>query len=64
MDTPDGLAVLPVDYTVAEGVIAFRTSAGATPAAAADTRCAFEVDHVDEAPARAGACSSAASPPP
>ncbi|MEU1622457.1 pyridoxamine 5'-phosphate oxidase family protein [Streptomyces sp. NPDC005722] len=49
LDTPDGLAVLPVNYTVTERVIAFRTDPGATPAAAADTRCAFEVDHVDEA---------------
>ncbi|WUD78009.1 pyridoxamine 5'-phosphate oxidase family protein [Streptomyces sp. NBC_00510] len=49
LDTPDGLAILPVNYTVADGVIAFRTHPGATPAAAADTRCAFEVDQVDEA---------------
>ncbi|GAU69268.1 DNA-binding protein [Streptomyces sp. NBRC 110611] len=47
--TPDGLAVLPVNYEVIDGAIAFRTAPGTVPAAAADSDVAFEVDHVDEA---------------
>jgi transcriptional regulator with XRE-family HTH domain len=49
LSMPDGLTVLPVNYTVADGTIAFRTSPASTPAEATDTRCAFEVDEVDDA---------------
>ncbi|WUD78202.1 pyridoxamine 5'-phosphate oxidase family protein [Streptomyces sp. NBC_00510] len=49
LSMPDGLTVLPVNYSVDEGTIAFRTSPAATPAEASDTRCAFEVDEVDDA---------------
>jgi transcriptional regulator with XRE-family HTH domain len=49
LSTPEGLTVLPVNYSVDEGTIAFRTSPAATPAAASDTKCAFEVDEVDDA---------------
>ncbi|WP_431946756.1 pyridoxamine 5'-phosphate oxidase family protein [Actinacidiphila sp. bgisy167] len=49
LSTPDGLTVLPVNYCVADGTIAFRTSAAATPAQASDATCAFEVDEVDDA---------------
>ncbi|MFF4603143.1 DUF1918 domain-containing protein [Streptomyces sp. NPDC001339] len=49
VSTPDGLAVLPVNYEVIDGAIAFRTAHGTVPAAAAGSDAAFEVDHVDEA---------------
>ncbi|MFJ4989465.1 pyridoxamine 5'-phosphate oxidase family protein [Streptomyces sp. NPDC088732] len=45
---PEGLTILPVNYTVVDGTIAFRTHPGATPAAVSGTRCAFEADHVDD----------------
>ncbi|MER6310207.1 pyridoxamine 5'-phosphate oxidase family protein [Streptomyces sp. NPDC001657] len=47
--TADGLAVVPVNYEVVDGAIAFRTAPGTAPAAAVGTKVAFEVDHVDEA---------------
>jgi transcriptional regulator with XRE-family HTH domain len=49
VSTPDGPAIAPVNYTVADRAIAFRTAPGATPALAAGTETAFEVDHIDEA---------------
>ncbi|MYX32879.1 MULTISPECIES: pyridoxamine 5'-phosphate oxidase family protein [unclassified Streptomyces] len=49
LSMPDGLTVLPVNYCVADGAIAFRTSPAATPAEATDGKCAFEVDEVDDA---------------
>ncbi|MFE0630606.1 helix-turn-helix domain-containing protein [Streptomyces sp. NPDC058864] len=52
LSMPDGLTVLPVNYCVSDGMIAFRTSAAATPAEATDTKCAFEVDEVDDALSR------------
>lgn len=45
---PEGLTILPVNYTVVDGTIAFRTYPRSTPAAVSGTRCAFEVDHVDD----------------
>ncbi|WP_438490152.1 helix-turn-helix domain-containing protein [Streptomyces sp. S186] len=45
-DTP---AVFPVNYTVIDDVIAFRTQAGSGPAAAAGHEAALEVDHIDDA---------------
>ncbi|MEU1279216.1 pyridoxamine 5'-phosphate oxidase family protein [Streptomyces sp. NPDC005805] len=47
--TPDGPAILPVNYVVSEGEVAFRTSPGALPGRAAGGEVAFEVDHIDEA---------------
>lgn len=47
--TPEGPAVLPVNYVVAGEDIAFRTSGEALLIRAADTEVAFEVDHVDDA---------------
>jgi transcriptional regulator with XRE-family HTH domain len=47
--TPDGLVVLPVNYSVVEGAVTFRTAPGSTPATAVGSHVAFEVDHVDEA---------------
>jgi nitroimidazol reductase NimA-like FMN-containing flavoprotein (pyridoxamine 5'-phosphate oxidase superfamily)/DNA-binding XRE family transcriptional regulator len=49
VDTRSGPAILPVNYVVADGELAFRTSPGAQPARAAGHRTAFEVDHIDEA---------------
>ncbi|WP_326580720.1 pyridoxamine 5'-phosphate oxidase family protein [Actinacidiphila glaucinigra] len=49
LSMPEGLTVLPVNYCVVDGGIAFRTAAAATPTEASDTKCAFEVDEVDDA---------------
>ncbi|MDX2702377.1 pyridoxamine 5'-phosphate oxidase family protein [Streptomyces sp. PA03-6a] len=49
LSMPEGLTVVPVNYSVDQGTIAFRTSPAATPAEASDTKCAFEVDEVDDA---------------
>ncbi|CAM5633790.1 hypothetical protein SHIRM173S_12464 [Streptomyces hirsutus] len=49
MSTPDGPAVVPVNYDVINGGIAFRTAPKSLPAAAAGSQVAFEVDHVEEA---------------
>ncbi|MFE9773694.1 DUF1918 domain-containing protein [Streptomyces sp. NPDC005931] len=46
---PEGPAVVPVNYEVVDGTIAFRTAPRSVPAAAVGTEVAFEVDHVDEA---------------
>ncbi|TFE47858.1 DUF1918 domain-containing protein [Streptomyces sp. ICN441] len=50
--TPDGPAVVPVNYEVVDDRIAFRTAPGSVPAAAAGTEVAFEVDHLDETESR------------
>ncbi|MFI8536439.1 helix-turn-helix domain-containing protein [Streptomyces aquilus] len=50
--TADGPTVLPVNYTVVDGTIAFRTAPGTAPAEALGRRIAFEVDHIDEAMSR------------
>ncbi|MCX5554655.1 pyridoxamine 5'-phosphate oxidase family protein [Streptomyces sp. NBC_00038] len=47
--TRTGPVIVPVNYSVVEGAIVFRTEAGTTPAEAAGTQVAFEVDHIDEA---------------
>jgi nitroimidazol reductase NimA-like FMN-containing flavoprotein (pyridoxamine 5'-phosphate oxidase superfamily) len=44
-----GLVILPVNYSVIDGAIAFRTAPGSTIAAAIGSNVAFQVDHVDEA---------------
>ncbi|WP_405443719.1 pyridoxamine 5'-phosphate oxidase family protein [Streptomyces avidinii] len=43
-----GPAIFPVNYVVAGGDIAFRTSGETAIAGAAGTEVAFEVDHIDE----------------
>ncbi|GAA3784815.1 hypothetical protein GCM10022206_25450 [Streptomyces chiangmaiensis] len=48
VSTPDGPAIIPVNYEVADDAIAFRTAPGSAPAAAAGSDVAFEVDHADE----------------
>ncbi|MGA5897342.1 helix-turn-helix domain-containing protein [Streptomyces venetus] len=47
--TDSGPVVVPVNYTVVEGAIVFRTDSGSTPAEAAGRQVAFEVDRIDEA---------------
>ncbi|WP_228975743.1 pyridoxamine 5'-phosphate oxidase family protein [Streptomyces sp. DH12] len=47
--TREGPAILPVNYLVARGEVAFRTSSEALPAGAEGTEVAFEADHIDEA---------------
>ncbi|MCX4510642.1 DUF1918 domain-containing protein [Streptomyces sp. NBC_01619] len=46
--TPEGPAVVPVNYEVIDDAIAFRTAPDSAPAAAVGTDIAFEVDHLDE----------------
>ncbi|KOU77418.1 XRE family transcriptional regulator [Streptomyces sp. MMG1533] len=49
VSTPDGPAVVPVNYDVVDDEIAFRTAPDSVLAAAVGSEVAFEVDHVDEA---------------
>ncbi|BBC29620.1 DNA-binding protein [Streptomyces graminofaciens] len=49
VSTPDGPAVVPVNYEVVDDVVAFRTAPDSVPAAAVGSEVPFEVDHVDEA---------------
>ncbi|WP_328886787.1 pyridoxamine 5'-phosphate oxidase family protein [Streptomyces sp. NBC_00316] len=49
VSTPDGPAVIPVNYDVIDDAIVFRTAPASVPAAAVGTDVAFEIDHVDEA---------------
>ncbi|MEV7612759.1 pyridoxamine 5'-phosphate oxidase family protein [Streptomyces sp. NPDC089799] len=46
--TPEGPAVLPVNYLVAGPAIAFRTAVEALAARAAGTEVAFEIDNIDD----------------
>jgi hypothetical protein len=52
VSTQHGPAVVPVNYEVVDGAIAFRTAPDSVPAAAVGAEVAFEVDHVDEAMSR------------
>ena len=47
--TPSGPVIVPVNYTVVDGAIVFRTARGATPSLAAGLHVAFEVDRIDDA---------------
>ncbi|MET8743490.1 pyridoxamine 5'-phosphate oxidase family protein [Streptomyces sp. NPDC004728] len=50
VSTSDGRpAIVPVNYSVIDDAIVFRTAPGSVTAAAADNEVAFEVDHVDDA---------------
>lgn len=42
-------SILPVNYSVVDDAVVFRTAPDASPAAAAGAEVAFEVDHIDEA---------------
>ncbi|NBM19808.1 pyridoxamine 5'-phosphate oxidase family protein [Streptomyces sp. GC420] len=50
--TAEGPAILPVNYSVVDDDIVFRTLPESALAAAAGTETAFEVDHIDEALSR------------
>ncbi|MCX4706097.1 pyridoxamine 5'-phosphate oxidase family protein [Streptomyces sp. NBC_01352] len=50
--TDEGPTVLPVNYGVVDGTIAFRTAPGSAHAQVLGSRVAFEVDHIDEALSR------------
>jgi nitroimidazol reductase NimA-like FMN-containing flavoprotein (pyridoxamine 5'-phosphate oxidase superfamily) len=47
--TDTGPAIVPVNYTVRDGTVAFRTAPSAAPARAVGHEVAFEVDRIDEA---------------
>ncbi|MFE4823048.1 helix-turn-helix domain-containing protein [Streptomyces sp. NPDC056704] len=48
-ETAEGPLIVPLNYSVVDGAIAFRTAPGTTSAKAVGTDVAFEVDHIDEA---------------
>ncbi|RPF30912.1 pyridoxamine 5'-phosphate oxidase family protein [Streptomyces sp. TLI_185] len=47
--TVSGPVVVPVNYSVVEGAIVFRTEPGSTPSQASGCQVAFEVDRIDDA---------------
>ncbi|WP_152774310.1 helix-turn-helix domain-containing protein [Streptomyces spongiae] len=47
--TSSGPVIVPVNYSVVEGAIVFRTAPGTTPSLAADHQVAFEIDRIDDA---------------
>ncbi|MEU8585847.1 pyridoxamine 5'-phosphate oxidase family protein [Streptomyces sp. NPDC048664] len=44
-----GPVIVPVNYSLVEGAVAFRTKPDATPARAVGSQVALEVDHIDTA---------------
>ncbi|MFJ9898337.1 helix-turn-helix domain-containing protein [Streptomyces sp. NPDC091280] len=48
LSTDRGPVIVPVNYSVVDGTIVFRTARGSTPALAAGSRVAFEVDRIDD----------------
>lgn len=49
MVTAEGMTILPVNYSVVDGAIVFRTAPGSVPSQILGKRVAFEVDQIDEA---------------
>lgn len=49
LSAPGGPVVVPVNYTVVDGAVVFRTAPGTAPAEAVGAEVAFEADHIDEA---------------
>ncbi|ANP50620.1 nitroimidazol reductase NimA-like FMN-containing flavoprotein (pyridoxamine 5'-phosphate oxidase superfamily) [Streptomyces griseochromogenes] len=47
--TPTGPVIVPVNYSVVDGAIVFRTARGAAPSLADGRQVAFEVDRIDDA---------------
>ncbi|WP_406164756.1 helix-turn-helix domain-containing protein [Streptomyces sp. NBC_00996] len=47
--TVSGPVVVPVNYSVVDGAIVFRTEPGSTPSLASGCQVAFEVDRIDDA---------------
>ncbi|MEU6379903.1 pyridoxamine 5'-phosphate oxidase family protein [Streptomyces sp. NPDC046909] len=52
VSTAEGPVVVPVNYSVVDGVIAFRTAPGTVPSQAVGDRVALEVDRIDDVFAR------------
>ncbi|MFF0156172.1 helix-turn-helix domain-containing protein [Streptomyces sp. NPDC005263] len=46
--TDQGPVIVPVNYSVVDGGVVFRTAQGATPSLASGSRVAFEVDRIDD----------------
>ncbi|WP_225830243.1 pyridoxamine 5'-phosphate oxidase family protein [Streptomyces sp. NK08204] len=46
--TSSGPVIVPVNYSVVDGAIVYRTAPGATPSLAAGSQVAFEVDRIDD----------------
>ena len=49
VSTAAGPAIIPVNYSVIDEAVVFRTAPGSAPAAVSGTKVAFEVDRIDEA---------------
>ncbi|WP_434099602.1 helix-turn-helix domain-containing protein [Streptomyces sviceus] len=49
VSTPSAPVVVPVNYSVVDSAIVFRTASGATPSLASGHQVAFEVDRIDDA---------------
>ena len=49
VSTDSGPVVVPVNYSVVDGAIVFRTASGTTPSSAVGHQVAFEVDRIDDA---------------
>ncbi|WP_155056070.1 pyridoxamine 5'-phosphate oxidase family protein [Streptomyces blattellae] len=47
--TVTGPVIVPVNYSVVDGAVVFRTEPGSTPSQAAGCQVAFEVDRIDDA---------------
>ncbi|ORT55756.1 pyridoxamine 5'-phosphate oxidase family protein [Streptomyces sp. CB03238] len=47
--THDGPAILPVDYLITDGEVAFRVGRDTLPPMTGESQMAFEVDHIDDA---------------
>ncbi|MER5467719.1 pyridoxamine 5'-phosphate oxidase family protein [Streptomyces sp. NPDC002685] len=48
VSTAEGPVIVPVNYSVIDTAIVFRTAHGATPSLAAGSQVAFEVDRIDD----------------
>ncbi|WP_028803816.1 helix-turn-helix domain-containing protein [Streptomyces sp. 142MFCol3.1] len=49
VSSPRGPVVIPVNYSVVDGTIVFRTARGTTPSLAVGSPVSFEVDRIDDA---------------
>ncbi|MEU5769621.1 helix-turn-helix domain-containing protein [Streptomyces asoensis] len=47
--TAQGPLIVPVNYSVVDGTIVFRTARGATPSLGIGSKVAFEIDRIDDA---------------
>ena len=49
MPTTSGPVIVPVNYSVVDGAIVYRTAPGAMPSRAAGRQVTFEIDRIDDA---------------